>query len=284
MRTEQEMMDLIIEFAERDDRVRAVIMNGSRANPNAPKDVFQDYDIVYMVTDVDSFVADAGWIDVFGERMILQLPDMMTTPPRQRSGRFTYLMQFVDGTRIDLTLVLLAEAEACCKEDKLTVALLDKDDCLPKLDPPTDEDYRVQPPSAKLFGNCCNEFWWVAPYVAKGLCRNEILYAKKHLDNYVRGELLKMLEWQAGMDTEFSLSVGKCHKYLERYLAKETWQALLSTFADGSYEATWDALFAACDLFRTSAKAVAAHFGYEYPEDDDARVTEHLKRVRGEYA
>jgi len=39
-------------------RIRAVIMSGSRANPNARRDLFQDFDIVYLVTDVDSFRDD----------------------------------------------------------------------------------------------------------------------------------------------------------------------------------------------------------------------------------
>lgn len=41
MRTEREMTALILGVAERDSRVRAVFMNGSRANPNAPRDIFR---------------------------------------------------------------------------------------------------------------------------------------------------------------------------------------------------------------------------------------------------
>ncbi len=54
MRSEQEMLDLILDTARKDERIRAVMMNGSRANPNAPRDFFQDFDIVYFVTEVDS--------------------------------------------------------------------------------------------------------------------------------------------------------------------------------------------------------------------------------------
>ena len=36
MRSEEEMLTLIIETAREDERIRAVIMNGSRAKPNAP--------------------------------------------------------------------------------------------------------------------------------------------------------------------------------------------------------------------------------------------------------
>ena len=47
-------------------------MNGSRTNVKAPKDIFQDYDIVYVVTETASFIEDDHWIDVFGDLIILQ--------------------------------------------------------------------------------------------------------------------------------------------------------------------------------------------------------------------
>ena len=46
MRNEEQMYALFMEIARADDRIRAVYMNGSRTNPNVPKDIFQDYDIV----------------------------------------------------------------------------------------------------------------------------------------------------------------------------------------------------------------------------------------------
>ena len=50
MRSEQEMYDLILGIAKTDERIRAVYMNGSRANPNVNKDRYQDYDIVSVTT------------------------------------------------------------------------------------------------------------------------------------------------------------------------------------------------------------------------------------------
>jgi aminoglycoside 6-adenylyltransferase len=41
MRTEKEMMDIILNFAKNDERVRVVTMEGSKLNKNAPKDIFQ---------------------------------------------------------------------------------------------------------------------------------------------------------------------------------------------------------------------------------------------------
>ncbi|MGZ4107890.1 MAG: aminoglycoside 6-adenylyltransferase, partial [Tumebacillaceae bacterium] len=63
MRNEQEIMDLILHTAQEDARVRAVIMNGSRVNPNVEKDIFQDYDVVYVVDEIASFTSDHSWVD-----------------------------------------------------------------------------------------------------------------------------------------------------------------------------------------------------------------------------
>ena len=55
MRSDKEMFDLILNVARNDDDIRAVIMNGSRVNPNVKKDPFQDFDIVYFVRDVEPY-------------------------------------------------------------------------------------------------------------------------------------------------------------------------------------------------------------------------------------
>ncbi|MEC0371320.1 aminoglycoside 6-adenylyltransferase [Paenibacillus chibensis] len=280
MRTQSEMMDLILNVAAKDERIRAVGMNGSRTNPNAPADPFQDYDIVYLVTEMDTFLQNPSWVEVFGDRIIMQTPEEMSMFPPTLGDRFSYLMLFTDGNRIDLMLVPMSEKETYCREDKLTVILLDKDQALPEVAVPTDVDYWVGRPSAAFFADCCNEFWWVSTYVAKGLWRKEFLYAQDHLQKVMRPMLIQMLEWQVGIQTDFSVSTGKNGKYLQNYLTKQSWNELLTTYPGGSYEDVWKALFATCRLFRSTAHFVAEHFGFDYPEEDDHQVTTYLKRVQ----
>ena len=279
MRSEQEMLDLIINTARMDERVRAVLMNGSRVNPNAPKDFFQDFDIVYLVTEKESFLADPSWVKVFGELMILQLPDEMSDPPPEGKDHYSYLMQFSDGNRIDLSLYPVNKLYLL-EDDSLTLTLLDKDGILPEFDPPNESGYLPKPPTAIKFFDCTNEFWWCSPYVAKGLWRRQIAYAKHMLDLYVREQLDKMLVWYIGMHTDFIIAPGKMGKYLEKYLEPELWQMFLRTYSDANYDHTWDALLAMGDLFRRVAIPVAEHFGFTYPLGDDERVTTHLRHVR----
>lgn len=49
------MFKLILNVAKNNIRILAVYMNGSTTNPNATKDIFQDYDIVYVVKETKSF-------------------------------------------------------------------------------------------------------------------------------------------------------------------------------------------------------------------------------------
>lgn len=109
MRTEQEMLNLILDIAKSDERIRSVYMNGSRVNPNVEKDNFQDYDIVYVVSETDPFLTDKSWISVFGEIAIVQEPDYNdlvwgTEPDFSKS--YGWLMLFKDGSRIDLRIIL----------------------------------------------------------------------------------------------------------------------------------------------------------------------------------
>ena len=279
MRSEQEMLELIVETARNDERIRAVIMNGSRTNPNAPRDFFQDFDIVYIVTDVAPFKYNYDWIKRFGELMIMQMPEDIQDPPPSNDGSFVYLMQFTDGNRIDLGIIPLANIRELGK-DSLSVLLLDKDGFIEPFAPASESDYLPKPPTAKAFSDCCNEFWWVCPYVAKGLWREEIIYAKHMLDRWVREELMKMLTWHIGVKTQFSRSPGKLGKHFKQYLEPELWEMLQKTYSDASYDSTWEALYTTCNLFRIIAVQIGENFGFDYPHGDDERVCAHLKHVR----
>ncbi len=187
-------------------------------------------------------------------------------------------MQFRDGTRIDLSLYTL-EAFKARGKDSLSVLLLDKDGGFRTFPLADESDYYTQPPNQKAFADCCNEFWWVSTYVAKGLWRAEITYAKFMLDEIVRTQLMKLLTWYIGMQTSFQCNPGKQGKYFQKYLAVKEWEMLLQTYADADYEHNWTALFTMTDLFRSIALQVAKHFELEYPDEEYQRVLTYLKQI-----
>jgi aminoglycoside 6-adenylyltransferase len=274
MRSEQEMMDLILGAARRDRRVRLAGMNGSRVNPKAPRDEWQDYDVAYGVTETEPFIRDKNWIDVFGKRIIMQTPEAMTLFSPDLGGWFSWLMLFEDGARIDLTIFPLEDLDRWLGRDKLTVILLDKDGRTgkpgrPAPAEPSDETHWVRQPGAECFDDCCNEFWWVATYVVKGLRRDELLYAADHLGRQVRGELLRMLSWEAGLEHGFSFNPGKSFKYLKNYLPPETWRRVLRGCRYDSAAHIRESLLESLALFRESSRHVAGQLGFPYPNYDE---------------
>ena len=40
-------------------------MSGSRTDTKASKDEFQDYDVVYVVENLDKLITDLSWLDQF---------------------------------------------------------------------------------------------------------------------------------------------------------------------------------------------------------------------------
>lgn len=71
MRTETEILNLLLQVAKT-LKVEAVALSGSRTNDQAPKDEFQDYDVVYLVDNLENLISDLSWLDQFGNRLIEQ--------------------------------------------------------------------------------------------------------------------------------------------------------------------------------------------------------------------
>ncbi len=84
MRSKADMYNLFMDIAKDDNRILAVYMNGSRTNKNVPEDIFQDYDIVFVVKETGSFINDKDWIKKFGNILYMQYPDESEENPGQR--------------------------------------------------------------------------------------------------------------------------------------------------------------------------------------------------------
>ncbi len=280
MRTEREMFALLRGFALSDERIRAMWLNGSRANPDADKDVFMDYDVVCAVTDLAPFVDATDFLQRFGEIAVMQEPEGPPYRENKSRERYAYLMQFADVNRIDLGFVPMETALAEYGKDSQTLLLLDKDGVLPAIPPPSDRDYRVKRPTAQEFAACLGEFRWVAPYVAKGIRRGEPTYAQAQMNGCVRPELLKMLSWKAALASGFQISAGKCGKYLRRYLSQEEYASLLSTYSGAAAEEMWNALFAAFDLFIRSARSVAESLGFDDERQKSQAALDLIRKMK----
>lgn len=255
-RSEAQMLDLIFQTAKV-LQVEAVAMSGSRTNPKAPKDEFQDYDVIYVVDDLDNLTSDLSWLNQFGKRIIEQHNVL--------GNRRLYLMLFEDGNRIDLTLCSTEYIQEWVDSESDYTVLKDEKGLFVPYSP-NPQRYWTSPASAIEFDKACNEFWWVSAYVVKGICRKQAIYATDHLYGICQQELLKVLAWQVASDRG-TVDVGKNYKYLFSYLPAEKEKEFSNLLDFSSSDKITQSLFATMDLFHREAQSLAQKMGFNYDKE-----------------
>ena len=255
-RSEAQMLRLILQTAET-LQIEAVAMSGSRTDTKAPKDEFQDYDVVYVVDDLDNLTSDLSWLDQFGTRIIEQHNVL--------GNRRLYLMLFEDGNRIDLTLCPKSHIQEWVDSEADFTVLEDTKDLFTPYSP-NSQRYWTSPASQTDFEKACNEFWWVSAYVVKGIRRKQLLYATDHLYGICHQELLKVLAWQVASDRG-TVDVGKNYKYLFSYLPVEKEKEFSNLLDFSSSDKITQSLFATMDLFHQEAQSLAQKMGFNYDKE-----------------
>ena len=276
MRTEAEMIYLIKDIAFKEESIRAAYIEGSRTNPNAPKDIFQDYDIVYIVTTTKPFREDKEWINNFGKILYMHYPEDNVFYPSDVANCYGWQIQFADG-RMDL--------HVCTKENALAnlelyQILVDKDGIVPYPQETTDERYWVKEPREIEFKCTCSDFWWCLNNVAKGLWRNELPYAMDVINFVLRPHLKRLLEWKMGIENNFSVSAGKSCKYFKKYLQEETYRQFLATYSIAEIESIWNSVFEMCDLFQSTAVELSKKQKFVYDFEQAENSLSFLHHVR----
>ena len=270
MRAEAEMLDIIIKIAK-NLKVKAIAMSGSRTNQKVQTDEFQDYDVVYVVDNLDNLTRDISWLDQFGKRIIEQ---------EVRLGhRRLFLMLFEDSNRIDLTLCPKDYIQEWI-DSEVGFTVLEDPEHLFEPYSPNIERYWISPASEIDFEKVCNEFWWVSAYVVKGICRNQVIYATDHLYGICQQELLKLLAWQVAADKGM-VDVGKNYKYLFQYLPAEKEKKFSSLLDFASLDKIIQSLFATMELFHQEAQRLAQKLGFDYDKEVAEKMIEYTKKKLG---
>lgn len=266
MRTETEILDILIKTAK-NLKVKAVAMSGSRACPKAPKDEFQDYDVVYVVDDLDNLTSDLSWLDQFGKRIIEQEVGL--------GQRRLYLMLFEDGNRIDLTLCPKEHIKEWVESEADFTVLEDTKGLFAPYSP-NPQRYWTSPATEMDFEKVCNEFWWVLAYVVKGICRNQLIYATDHLYGICQQEFLKILAWQVASD-KGTVDVGKNYKYLFNYLPTDKEKEFSDLLDFSSKKKITQSLFATMQLFHIEAQRLAQKLSFDYDKEVAEKMIEYAE-------
>ena len=282
-----DVISKLVQWAEQRESIRAMLLTSTRAIPNAPVDIFSDYDVVLVVEDIHPFFEERSWLEDFGE-VLLVYWDPIYTDPDYDIEKVANVTQYVDGLKIDFTLwpveLLQKILQAPALQAELDAGyrvLIDKDHLTEGMQPPTYKAYIPTPPTNEAYQKMIVDFFSDAPYMAKCLRRNDLLPAKWCLDYDMKHVCLRpMLEWRIGIDHGWSIPMGALGKGLKKRLPPEIWSQLKNTYAGVDIADNWEALFRTMALFRQVAIEVGKALGYDYPHELDQRVTDYVKDMR----
>lgn len=266
MKTENKMMELILQIAET-LQVEAVALSGSRANIHSLRDEFQDYDVVYIVDNLEDLISDLSWLDQFGMRLLEQHNVL--------GHRRLYLMLFEDGNRIDLTLCPKEYIQEWVDSEAGFRVLKDENGLFEAYQPNVKRYWTVLS-SEEEFVASCNEFWWVSTYVVKGICRKQLIYATDHLYGICQQELLKVLAWQVASDRGV-VDIGKNYKYLFHYLPAEKEKEFSALLDLSSIEKISQSLFATMNVFDREAQILAQKMGFAYNHKEAKKMMDYAE-------
>ncbi|EHJ07116.1 aminoglycoside 6-adenylyltransferase [Staphylococcus simiae] len=278
MSNDSDIYDLILTVAKNNIHIKGVYLNGSRANPFVWDDEHQDFDIVFVVDNVEKMITQKQWINEFGTILIKQIPKEELLYPVDKEMPYSVNLLLSNFKRLDLTVIDITKIDCYLEENQFAVLLFDKGYHLPTIDEPTDQHCWVKVPSQQLFDECLDEFYLMALNVLKGLWRKHLIYAMDYFD-ICRKMVLLMWSWDKSDKYNFEVNMGKHLKYLHNYLDINE-QAVLRTFYPKFKEQEiLQALITMVEYFDELSKQVSNKLEFIYKEQIVRTIKMHIKTL-----
>ena len=136
------VVDRLVGWADAEERIRALVLEGSSGSVRGRTDQLSDYDVLVVVADAATFVADDEWQRAMGVPMV-RFADQAVEEGMQTYMR---LVLYADGTKVDyciwpaklLEKVVTAQALPALLDTGYAV-LVDKDLLAARLPVATDQ-------------------------------------------------------------------------------------------------------------------------------------------------
>jgi aminoglycoside 6-adenylyltransferase len=269
-----ELLARIVEWAETNANVIALIMTGSRARgDSAFVDEFSDFDLEIIAENAAELADNDEWLRSFG-------PIMVCLPLSEGQAHPTRLVFYEGGLKVDFSLCTRERLMAMV--DRLNGlyqrgyrVLVDKEGVTAGLPAATGAAPSKRLPSQQVFSATVNEFWFEAAHIPRYLLRNEP-WVVKIRDWTMKELLLRMLEWHAVALSGRPLDVWHIGTHMKDWVDSQTWQELQAVFSRFDRDDSWRGLLAMTALFRRLARETASATGLEYLATVDENVSGYL--------
>jgi aminoglycoside 6-adenylyltransferase len=277
-------MTKLVRWARDEDNIRAVALIGSRARIDCPADEWADLDVIILARDPEPYWATTDWLCNVG------IPWLTFVEPTPDGNGFERRVLFEGGLDVDFAPDPVAGFERMLDQGfapdiadmvrRGVRFLVDKDGLSERL-----QDAQVDPPAPSVpaereFLNLVHDFWFHTVWTGKHLRRGELWRAKSCCDTYLKGLLLRMLEWHARASRGPHTDTWMGGRFLEDWADPRALADLPAAFARYEKQDIWRALEATMDLFHRLAVETAARWAYAYPSFGEERARDLVRRMR----
>ena len=284
MKVREEKLRTIIEWSEKNEDVRVLLLTSSLVNPLALVDEFSDLDIEFVFEDNTNYISDKSWTLKFGNPIAMIEEDESCFNHKHAMKMLLY----EDGVKVDFKLYSKSKFIKETQEKELPEdwdigykILIDKDGITKQMLKPTYQISIIKKPSEKEFQNLINDFWWDTTYVAKCLVRDEIFYAKFMSETVIRTEyLIPLIEWHIASEHNWNITTNKYGRLFKKYLNQEMWAKTEQTFSGSDIKENWTALFSMTDLVSEIGTELSKKLEYKYPDKLENDIRKYLAGLK----
>lgn len=266
----------LIQWAETQPALRAILAVGSQVRHDHPADQWSDFDYQLFVTDCAPYLDGGEWLAALGTVWAC-------LPFQWPGGEPERLVLFEGGQKVDFHFFPVSALDEMVRAQTLDevyrrgyTILVDKDGQAGRLPACPFAAPEYPKPTRDEFQVTATRFWYSALQIAKEIGRRELWRAKLADCGMLKGDLLRMMEWHArlqGRDTWYG------GRFVLEWADAAVREAIPDLFAGFDVQGCWQAHRASIRLFRRLAAAVAARLDYDYPADLDDHVSSMIERM-----
>ncbi len=269
----------VLNWAKKEESIRAVILTGSRAQKDQVTDDLSDYDIAVFCTNYEKFLKDNKWLLEI-EKVWVSIPEKFYVNDNFFETR---LVIFDKGINVDFAFTSIDTLENFTKNKRLPdeynigyKVFLDKDGLTCNLSEPLGQGFKISKPTEKEFLDLCKIFWFEVYHIAKYIKREDLWFAKFRDSDLKNRFLIKMIQWNVCAKHDWNLTTHSLGKRMESWIDKKNWNELFKIFAYFDKDDSRKALLEMMTFFRRIARETAKNCGYSYLEDVDKNISDYV--------
>lgn len=274
------LIDRFTIWVNQNDDIRIAVIVGSRARINEPADEWADLDLTIFSRNPEKYISSHEWIKNMGEYWITFTEDDALGFTKERR------VLYEGGLDVDYVFYPSTESKNIFNYPEVRSVvqrgirvLIDKDNEYGNID-----IYNVKNLSLDKLNvsedeiiNLINDFWFHAVRAAKKILRGEIFIAKSNVDNYMKQNLLNLIEIHSKAKNGANYDTWHNGRYIEKWADPRIIEGLKTTYSYYDKKDIEHALFETMNLFRWISKEVCKYLNIKYPTIPDEKASDWIK-------